>query len=251
MLHERNALNTRVDTLKWVEKSLKMADTRNLKTVEIPSYDVMFANNMYAYEMALADTVNYEIGRNWYPVEHDNCVLAKADLYSTHGMQLSLRQVTDSVAIVSPSRPWRKNIQDAKFTILAWQLPTLEERKEYILANKAGSRYGWASYNRVWALLDGTYKFEYTSAPKTFSFSDCLEYPDSSAYCVVDQHNCHILLGEFYAPLESIGISYAQYIKLLPVMYDSAKHVGLDHRTFQAIIWQWRMATTSRVKSTI
>jgi hypothetical protein len=227
-----------------------MTNERSLKTGEIPSYETMLANNLYAYEQALLDPINYAIGANWYPVEHDNCVLVKSDLLGSHGLRLSLKQVTDTVAIISPGRPWSKNIADASHTIAAWTLAD-DMRQDYLLKNKAGSRFGWAQYKRVWSMLDGNYQFLYTKAPKTFSFSGCLESPLSCELCVVDQHNCHILLGEFLSPLESIGISYAQYIKLLPPMYDAAKHVGLDHRVFQAIIWQWRMAATSKKKFVI
>lgn len=229
-----------------------MTIQRSLKNAEIPSYETMFANNMFVWERAQEDKFNFDLGYFWYDTEHDNCVLAKADLLAKFGLRFSTRQTTDSVAMCSPGRKWNVNIRDASYTMQSWRFDTLEERQANLASfGVVSRRYGWPMFVRIWDYLSGEYTFSFKSAPKTFSFGDVLEYPTSSPYCVIDQHNCHILLGEFLLPQESIGISYAQYQKLLPVMYDSAKHVGLDHRRFQAVLWQWRVANTSKAKEII
>lgn len=217
-----------------------MTNERNLKTHEIPTFELMVERNLAVYALATQDQEAYDRGFNWYPYEHDNCINALHDLAS-FGMKLDLLSFAKIVGIVSPGRKWKVNIKDAFATALAWHRSGDEfERVKTLQEYKVSRRYGLPAFRRAWSLLDGKYDIVYKKAPKTYSFAHNLTYPDTSPEITVDQHNCHILLGEWDV-YGSIGISYGQYIKLAPTIQHCADLLGLPARTFQAILWVWRV----------
>lgn len=215
-----------------------MTNERSLKTSEIPTVDVMVERCLSKYALAIADDQCYQKGYNWYPNAHIDCIRAVGEL-NQRDIFVSLDLFTKIVAIISPGRRWELNIRDAYVTCLAYQRRDIAERIEILSNHRVARRNGIACFVRAWRLLDGDYSIVYKKSPKAFSFADNLLYPHTSLAVTIDQHNCHIVLGE--DDIEgSIGIAYGQYRKLECPMRHTADILGLPPRTLQSILWQWR-----------
>lgn len=215
-----------------------MTNERSLKTCEIPSFETMVEHNLSAYALATVDNDSYTRGAHWYSGAHIDCIRAVNEL-NQQKIFISLDLFTKVVAIISAGRRWEVNVKDAIVTCLAYQRKNIAERIQVLSEHKVSRRYGIPAFVRAWRLLDGDYSIVYKKSPKVFSFSDNILYPHSSPYVTIDQHNCHILLGEWEV-YGSIGIAYAQYKRLEAPMYHCANLLGLEPRTFQSILWQWR-----------
>lgn len=219
-----------------------MTNERTLKTSEIPSFELMVQRNLAVYALATQDEECYQRGYYWYDNEHKNCVESLQKLHEGGIPQtVDIFKFCQVVSIISPGRKWGVNIKDAYATILAWYSSDVEEERVEVLSTfKVSRRYGLPCFRRAWGLLDGKYSLEYKKSPKTFSFAHNLTYPTSSPEITFDQHDCHISLGE-WDDYGSIGISYAQYKKLAPVIQHCADLLGIDARRFQSIVWTWRV----------
>lgn len=229
-----------------------MSAERHLRNDEIPPFDVMVDRNLAVYALATVDETCYQTGFDWYPVEHGKCLSWIDRLQSEH-VSVTTEQFTSVASIISPGRKWRMNLKDAYATILAWARYTDENSRVTVLSDhRVARRFGLPCFRRAWSLLDGGYVLTFDKSPKTFSFADNLAHPFDSPYVTVDQHNCHILLGEQEelggeTVQGSIGIGIAQYRQLQKVMYHCANLVGLDHKRFQSIVWQWRIESISAI----
>lgn len=215
-----------------------MTNERNLQSAEIPSFEIMVEHNLAKYALASADNDLFFRGVNWYPMAREDCHKYTCELRGG-GINLSNRQFDDVVSIISPGRNWRANPKDAFATVLAWGLKQEEERIAVLSKYRVSRRYGLPAFRRAWSLLDGQYVIQKRTAPKTFSFADNLEKCELSSEVTVDQHNCHILLGENDV-FGSIGISASQYKRLVAPMYHCAAMVGLHPTQFQSLLWNWR-----------
>lgn len=216
-----------------------MAKSLNLNKAMVPSQDVLIKNVLTWHALAQTMPAQCATDRQWYPKARMDCVVLCNEL-NLLGVTVSLDEVIDVVAAVSPGKPWGQNVSDARAAILAWGEVRSEEARmlAYKLHGGGGVGYTWENYRKAWRILDGESKLE-PSSEKTFSFSDNIRFGHASKLVTIDQHMIHSICDTGLRG--SIGAG-GYYSLLANVIIHVAALLGLTPEELQAIIWGCRVA---------
>lgn len=215
-----------------------MTHQRALYNNEIPSFEEMVQNIFtdYAHATRLPDV--YSVGLTWFNVGRQDCQIIQADLAGIR--QYSLKNVIDTVAIISPAINWIANKRDAQSILIAHaQYTSLADRIAYSMDCGVQTPYGWQNHKKAWQVLDGAISFDCKPTSfKTWNFGQCLENPDHSLAVCIDQHMVHVLIAD--GRQGSIRITAKQYKLFVSVLRHCAESLGILPSKLQAIIWQYR-----------
>lgn len=215
-----------------------MTTTKNLNKSMIPTLEEMTKNLLAWYALASSNSAKLAVDLEWYQDAHNQAIALRNELENEHNIIVTLDQVIDVIACVSPGMDWNKNIHAAKLVILTWvKYSTLAERHNYYLTFRTGIAHGWRNYDNAWGVLDGTHLLLPT-ANKTYRFGDNIRHPQSSVYGTIDQHMVHIICntglrgsinpGQYYDVLENAVIHTAQIL-------------GLQTHKLQSAVWCCRV----------
>lgn len=215
-----------------------MTATKNLNKSMIPTLEEMTKNLLAWYALASGNSAKLAADLEWYQEAHDQCVALRNELEHEHGIAVTLDQVIDVVACVSPGMEWSKNIYAGKLVILTWaKYSSADERHNHYLTFHTGIAHGWRNFDNAWGVLDGTHRLLPT-ASKTFRFGDNIRNPQNSTYGTIDQHMVHIICNTGLRG----SINPSRYYDVLEnALIHTAQILGLQTHKLQAAVWCCRV----------
>jgi hypothetical protein len=216
-----------------------MVAATHISKATLPTEQEAMTELLAWYALASSRPELYAKGKKWYPQALEDCKGLHAKLLQWD-VEITLDQVIDVVAMVSPGRWWSENIEVAEYTIMAWMNASSEiDRKAYYSVCGLGVGYTWQNFVKAWRYLDGDYDCFNAGSPKTWCFADNIRLGVKSQRATIDLHMVHILAktksrasiapGRYYGFFEMIIVKAAMIL-------------GLTPNELQAILWTIRVA---------